>query len=89
MKRLFLSGLAFSALIVPAIVDEKTWIPELGREDLLYHRLFLAEKWLVLKLRYGHADPREAGVGKVTPDLEISPSRLSVSAACGFRIGLV
>jgi ADP-ribosylglycohydrolase len=50
---------------VPAIVDEATWIPELDREDLLYHRLFLAEKWLVLKLRYGHADPRDAGVGNI------------------------
>ena len=51
--------------MVPAIVDEKTWVPELDREDLLYHRLFLAEKWLVLKLRYGHADPRDAGVGNI------------------------
>ena len=50
---------------MPAIVDEKTWVPELDREDLLYHRLFLAEKWLVLKLRYGHADPRDAGVGNI------------------------
>ena len=50
---------------MPAIVDETTWIPELDREDLLYHRLFLAEKWLVLKLRYGHADPRDAGVGNI------------------------
>jgi ADP-ribosylglycohydrolase len=47
------------------IADEKMWIPELDREDLLYHRLFLAEKWLVLKLRYGHADPRDAGVGNI------------------------
>jgi ADP-ribosylglycohydrolase len=46
-------------------VDEAMWIPELDREDLLYHRLFLAEKWLVLKLRYGHADPRDAGVGNI------------------------
>ena len=52
-------------LIVPLIADEKMWIPELDREDLLYHRLFLAEKWLVLKLRYGHADPRDAGVGNI------------------------
>jgi ADP-ribosylglycohydrolase len=51
--------------MVPAIVDEKTWVPELDREDLLYHRLFLAEKWLVLKLRYGHADPRDAGIGNI------------------------
>jgi ADP-ribosylglycohydrolase len=52
-------------LMLPEIVDSTAWIPELGREDLLYHRLFLAEKWLVLKLRYGHADPREAGVGNI------------------------
>src|SRR5437667_3137020 len=52
-------------LVVPAIVDEPMWIPELDRDDLLYHRLFLAEKWLVLKLRYGNADPRDAGVGNI------------------------
>ena len=64
VKRDHLDAYDVEALIVPAIVDEKTWVPELDREDLLYHRLFLAEKWLVLKLRYGHADPRDAGVGQ-------------------------
>lgn len=64
-KRDHLEAHDVETLVLPRIVDEKTWIPELGREDLLYHRLFLAEKWLVLKLRYGHADPREAGVGNV------------------------
>jgi ADP-ribosylglycohydrolase len=64
-KRDHLEAHDMEPLILPGIVDEKTWIPELGREDLLYHRLFLAEKWLVLKLRYGHADPREAGVGNI------------------------
>jgi ADP-ribosylglycohydrolase len=64
-KRDHLEAHDVERLIVPLIVDEKTWIPELDREDLLYHRLFLAEKWLVLKLRYGHADPREAGVGNI------------------------
>jgi len=64
-KRDHLEAHDVERLLVPAIVDEKVWIPELGREDLLYHRLFLAEKWLVLKLRYGHADPREAGVGNI------------------------
>jgi ADP-ribosylglycohydrolase len=64
-KRDHLEAHDVETLMLPAIVDEKTWIPELGREDLLYHRLFLAEKWLVLKLRYGHADPREAGVGNI------------------------
>ena len=65
VKRDHLDAYDVETLIVPAIVDEKTWVPELDREDLLYHRLFLAEKWLVLKLRYGHADPRYAGVGNV------------------------
>ena len=64
-KRDHLEAHDVERLMLPGIVDEKMWIPELGREDLLYHRLFLAEKWLVLKLRYGHADPREAGVGNI------------------------
>ena len=65
LKRDHLDAYDVEALMLPEIVDRKTWIPELGREDLLYHRLFLAEKWLVLKLRYGHADPRDAGVGNI------------------------
>src|SRR5262245_30480552 len=64
-KRDHLEAHDLERLIVPLIVDAKPWIPELDREDLLYHRLFLAEKWLVLKLRYGHAEPREAGVGNI------------------------
>jgi ADP-ribosylglycohydrolase len=64
-KRDHLDAYDVEALMLPQIVDEKTWVPELDREDLLYHRLFLAEKWLVLKLRYGHADPRDAGVGNI------------------------
>ena len=27
--------------------------------------MFLAEKWLVARLHYGHVDPREAGVGNI------------------------
>ena len=64
-KRDHLDAYDVERLVVPALVDEPTWIPELDREDLLYHRLFLAEKWLVLKLRYGHSDPRDAGVGNI------------------------
>jgi ADP-ribosylglycohydrolase len=41
------------------------WIPELEAEALLLHRIFLAEKWLVARLHYGHVDPREAGVGNI------------------------
>ncbi|HXH86978.1 MAG TPA: ADP-ribosylglycohydrolase family protein, partial [Gaiellaceae bacterium] len=65
IKRDHLDAYDVEALLVPEIVDKATWIPELNREDLLYHRLFLAEKWLVLKLRYGHADPRDAGIGNI------------------------
>jgi ADP-ribosylglycohydrolase len=64
-KRDHLGAHDLEELVVPMLVDEPTWIPELDREDLLYHRLFLAEKWLVLKLRYGHADPRDAGIGNI------------------------
>src|SRR5690606_4674257 len=46
-------------------IGEKRWIPELEAEALPLHRVFLAEKWLVLRLHYGHADPREAGVGNI------------------------
>jgi hypothetical protein len=35
-----------------------------GEEPPL-QRLFLAEKWLVARLHYGHVDPREAGVGNI------------------------
>jgi ADP-ribosylglycohydrolase len=65
VKRDHLDAYDVERLMLPEIVDRMTWIPELGREDLLYHRLFLAEKWLVLKLRYGHTDPRDAGVGNI------------------------
>jgi ADP-ribosylglycohydrolase len=64
-KRDHLTAYDVETLILPQLIDEKIWVPELDREELLYHRLFLAEKWLVLKLKYGHADPREAGVGNI------------------------
>jgi len=41
------------------------WIPELESEALILQRVFLAEKWLVARLHYGHVDPREAGVGNI------------------------
>ena len=51
--------------LVPLLLGEKRWIPELESEALLLHRIFLAEKWLVARLHYGHIDPREAGVGNI------------------------
>ena len=64
-KRDRLTAFDLAERLVPRLVEEKIWVPELERHELLYHRLFLAEKWLVLKLKYGHADPREAGVGNI------------------------
>jgi ADP-ribosylglycohydrolase len=64
-KRDHLTAFDVAERLVPRLIDEKIWVPELEREEILYHRLFLAEKWLVLKLKYGHADPREAGVGNI------------------------
>lgn len=51
--------------LVPDLMTNPRWIPELEAETLPLHRVFLAEKWLVARLHYGHADPREAGVGNI------------------------
>ncbi|NUR88866.1 MAG: ADP-ribosylglycohydrolase family protein [Nonomuraea sp.] len=51
--------------LVPELMGAKVWIPELEAEALPLQRIFLAEKWIVAKLHYGHADPREAGVGNI------------------------
>ena len=54
-----------AAHLVPKMMHDLTWIPELERETVPLLRVFLAEKWLVTRLHYGHVDPREAGVGNV------------------------
>ncbi len=51
--------------LVPLMMGQVTWIPELERETVPLLRVFLAEKWLVTRLHYGHVDPREAGVGNI------------------------
>jgi ADP-ribosylglycohydrolase len=51
--------------LVPLMLDPPVWIPELERETVPLVRVFLAEKWLVGRLHYGHVDPREAGVGNI------------------------
>ena len=51
--------------LVPLMIGEPRWIPEFEAEALILQRVFLAEKWLVARLHYGHVDPREAGVGNV------------------------
>ncbi|MFE1263509.1 ADP-ribosylglycohydrolase family protein [Streptomyces albogriseolus] len=51
--------------LVPDLMTNPRWIPELEAETIPLHRIFLAEKWLVARLHYGHVDPREAGVGNI------------------------
>src|SRR3990170_700461 len=60
-----LAAYAIDEHLVPLLVEERRWIPELEAEALLLHRIFLAEKWIVARLRYGHVDPREGGVGNI------------------------
>lgn len=64
-RRDHLDAFAMASDLVPLLQTEWRWIPELERESILLQRVFLAEKWLVTRLQYGHVDPREAGVGNV------------------------
>lgn len=62
-KRAHLDAFDIAELLVPRLIGEKVWIPELQVETILLQRLALAEKYLSLRLHWAHADPREAGVG--------------------------
>lgn len=50
-------------VFVPKLAFEEKWIPELQEHANVLSRVFLAEKYLVLKLWTMKNDPREAGVG--------------------------
>ncbi|MFF7329285.1 ADP-ribosylglycohydrolase family protein [Streptomyces sp. NPDC090306] len=60
-----LDAYAVAGHLVPDMMTETRWIPELEAEALPLQRVFLAEKWLVARLHYGHVDPREAGAGNI------------------------
>ena len=64
-RRRHLTAFDMATDLVPMMMNDVTWIPELERETVPLLRVFLAEKWLVTRLYYGHVDPREAGVGNV------------------------
>ena len=64
-QRDHLDAYAVADHLVPLLIGERRWVPELESEALLLQRIFLAEKWLVARLHYGHVDPREAGVGNI------------------------
>ncbi len=63
--RAHLDAYAIAEKLVPKMLAGKRWVPELEADALLLQRVFLAEKWLVARLHYGHIDPREAGVGNI------------------------
>jgi ADP-ribosylglycohydrolase len=60
-----LDAYAIADHLVPDLMTNPRWIPELEAEAIPLQRIFLAEKWLVARLHYGHVDPREAGVGNI------------------------
>ncbi|GGW32548.1 ADP-ribosylglycohydrolase family protein [Streptomyces xantholiticus] len=60
-----LDAYAVADHLVPDLITNPRWIPELEAEAIPLQRLFLAEKWLVARLHYGHHDPREAGTGNI------------------------
>ncbi|ONK14549.1 ADP-ribosylglycohydrolase family protein [Streptomyces sp. MP131-18] len=60
-----LDAYAVADHLVPDLITTPRWIPELGAEALPLQRIFLAEKWIVARIHYGHVDPREAGVGNI------------------------
>ncbi len=64
-RRDHLDAFAVAEDLVPLMVEGTRWVPELEADALLLQRVFLAEKWLVARLHYGHVDPREAGVGNI------------------------
>ena len=64
-RRTHLDAYAVAESLVPKMLTGTRWVPELEAEALLLQRVFLAEKWLVARLHYGHVDPREAGVGNI------------------------
>ncbi|MCX5306584.1 ADP-ribosylglycohydrolase family protein [Streptomyces sp. NBC_00160] len=60
-----LDAYAVAEHLVPDLMSTPRWIPELEAEALPLQRIFLAEKWIVTRLHYAHADPREAGSGNI------------------------
>ncbi|MFI2912074.1 ADP-ribosylglycohydrolase family protein [Streptomyces sp. PDY-4] len=60
-----LDAYAVADHLVPDLMTNPRWIPELEEHALPLQRIFLAEKWLVARLHYGHVDPREAGTGNI------------------------
>lgn len=64
-KRAHLDAFDMVELLVPDLIEQVVYIPDMEREAVAFHRLAAAERWLVTRLWHAHADPREAGVGNI------------------------
>ena len=53
----------YEAYLLAEVADRKVWVPEWQAEVRLWDRLWLPEKFPLIRLRHAHADPRTAGVG--------------------------
>ncbi|AXG82395.1 ADP-ribosylglycohydrolase family protein [Streptomyces paludis] len=60
-----LDAYAVADHLVPDLITTPRWIPGLETEALPLARLSPAGKWLVTRVHFAHADPREAGTGNV------------------------
>lgn len=64
-KKDHLDAYDIESRLVPKLMEEPVWVPELETQTIPLLRLFLAEKWLALRLHYGNVDPRDAGNGNM------------------------
>jgi ADP-ribosylglycohydrolase len=64
-KRDHLDAYDVAELLVPDLLERVVKVPDMERQTVTFHRLAAAERWLVTRLHYAHADPREAGVGNI------------------------
>jgi ADP-ribosylglycohydrolase len=64
-KRDHLDAFDVAEILVPDLIEQVVYIPDMEREAVAFHRLAAAERWLVTRLYHAHADPREAGVGNI------------------------
>ena len=84
-----LDAYAVADHLVPDLMTTPRWIPELEAEALPLQRIFLAEKWIVARLHYGHVDPREAGTGNIVncgAAMYMAPVGLVNAAQPGGRV---
>lgn len=64
-KRDHLDAFDIAERLVPDLMNNRVYIPDMEREAVTLHRLALAERHIIASLFHAHADPREAGHGNI------------------------